>query len=945
MLDSISHYRIEAELGRGGMGVVYRAVDRKLGRPVAIKMLPAVDAEDSERHLRLVREAQAASALNHPNIVTIHEIGEETGRTFIVMELVDGQPLSERIGAAATGLPVGDVLRFGVEITSALAAAHGHGIVHRDIKPANIVVTRDGRAKVLDFGLARVGRREASDSTITGLATRPGTLLGTLAYMSPEQAEGRTADARSDVFSLGAVLYEMLTGRRPFASTSDVGLLTAILRDDPPPLRSVRPDVPPALAAIVSRALSKAPAERYPDAVALHADLVRVQAALVRPGEPVWRRPVILLPVALLLVSVLGFAAWQTMQFRRAEAVRTSDLPEIERLQFTDESLEAVRLAKNAERFAHADVARIRQGWFPFDTTTDPEGAHVSIRNYADLDGEWEPLGDTPIRDVFLPQGLYRIRITKPGYVTTERSYEAGWPTIRLVAEHEAEAGMVRIDGGTFGIGVTTPAPLSEFWLSAFEVTNREFKRFVDDGGYTKPEYWKEPFRDRGRVLTLAEATARFRDATDRPGPSTWELGSYPEGQDEYPVGGISWFEASAYAVYAGRRLPTLYHWLKASGIDHVFSDMLRLGRFDSRGPLAVGVSQSVGPWGAYDMAGNIKEWCVNEAGGTGLRYIVGGGWNEPHYRFREPEARDPWTREATFGVRLMKSTREDREAAAPVAHVYGDPKSLVPASDEQFALIRGFYTHDETPLDVRVEDVDTASPHWVKERVSYAASYGGERITAYLFLPKHATPPYQTVVLFPSSYARVITTSQALDVASFDFIVRSGRALLYPVYYGTYERQRREAPGLAAARDRNLAWARDFFQSVDFVESRADLDRDRIAYYSLSLGAFFGPIPLALEPRIKAAVLAAGGLRFTPVPELQTANFMPRVKMPVLLINGRDDFAVPPEARERFLELLGTPPADKKLVELDGGHVPSDMRGFYREVLNWFDKYLGTVK
>jgi formylglycine-generating enzyme required for sulfatase activity/dienelactone hydrolase/predicted Ser/Thr protein kinase len=943
MQGTISHYRIEGELGQGGMGVVYRAVDTKLGRPVAIKMLPGLAADDAERYQRFVREAQAASALNHPNIVTIYEIGEAEGRTFIAMELVDGRTLKEILADRSAGMPVPEALHVAEGIAAALAVAHTHGIVHRDIKPANVVITPDGRAKVLDFGLAKVTPRSADDLTITGM-TRPGTVLGTVAYMSPEQAEGKPVDARTDVFSLGAVLYEMLTGRRPFAGSSDAALVSAILKDDPPPLTALRPDVPPGVIALVTRALAKDPSARQADGTALRVELAAIEAALRRPTVPAWRRPAIAIPIALVLFALAAFGGWQTVQARRLETVRQRDIPEIERLQFTDDSLRAVRIAGDAERIAPREIARVREGWFPFDTTTTPEGAEVSIRNYVDLEGPWHPVGLTPVRGVSLPQGLYRIRLSKPGYVPLELSYSAGMPPIPLTPESAAEGGMVFVPGGPFSIGVADSVTLPDFWIDKLEVTNREFKAFVDAGGYRDQTYWQESFRDGPRTLSFAEAMTRFRDATDRPGPATWEFGTYPEGTDGYPVGGISWYEAAAYAVFAKKSLPTIYHWYRASGVDLVFSDMLRLSQSDAKGPARVGSRQGVGPFGAVDMAGNIKEWCRNEAGTTGLRYILGGGWNEPVYRFRESEARDAWRRDVTFGVRLMKSPAVEA-AARPVTHVYGDPKSLVPVPDDQFALLRAFYNYDRTPLNATVEARDDSSQHWVKERVTFDAAYGGERVPAYLFLPKNAQPPFQTVILFPSSYAREVSSSDLLDVASFDFIIRSGRALLYPVYYGTFERRRPEAPGVGAARDRNVNWAKDFFRAVDYLETRPELDKTRFAYYSLSLGAFFGPIPVSLEPRIKVAVFAAGGLRFTRQPEMQTANFMPRVTVPVLLVNGKDDFAVPPEARARFLELLGTPPDKKRAVALDGGHVPSDMRGFYREVLNWFDAHLGPVR
>ena len=258
---------------------------------------------------------------------------------------------------------------------------------------------------------------------------------------------------------------------------------------------------------------------------------------------------------------------------------------------------------------------------------------------------------------------------------------------------------------------------------------------------------------------------------------------------------------------------------------------------------------------------------------------------------------------------------------------------------------IAAFTSTDRTPLNVRVEDVDESSPYWRKETVSFDAAYGSERVPANLFIPRNGTPPYQTVVVFPSVYALNATSSQLLDYSRFDFLMRSGRAVLYPVYQGTYERRRGPIKGESDRRDWHVQMAKDFFRSVDYLAERQDVDKARLGYYSLSLGAYFGPIPVALEPRIKAAIFASGGLVFNLAPEIQPANFAPHVKVPVLMVNGKDDFQAPAAARLRLFELLGTPPEHKKLVVLEGGHVPNDFNGLVREALDWLDKYLGPVK
>ena len=238
-----------------------------------------------------------------------------------------------------------------------------------------------------------------------------------------------------------------------------------------------------------------------------------------------------------------------------------------------------------------------------------------------------------------------------------------------------------------------------------------------------------------------------------------------------------------------------------------------------------------------------------------------------------------------------------------------------------------------------------TIRPYWRKETVSFAAAYGNQRVPAYLFLPKNATPPYQTIVLFPSAYGRAVPSSKTLDLFTFEFLIRSGRALLYPVYQGTFERRGNVQPGRTGLRDMQIQWAKDFFRAVDYLETRSDIDKTKLGYYSLSMGAFFGPIPVALEPRIKVAVFAAGGMRYLNPPETLPPNFAPRVTVPVLLVNGKDDFSASPAELRRLYDLLGTKPPLKKAIVLEGGHVPQDMLGHFREVLTWFDTHLGSVR
>jgi dienelactone hydrolase len=400
-----------------------------------------------------------------------------------------------------------------------------------------------------------------------------------------------------------------------------------------------------------------------------------------------------------------------------------------------------------------------------------------------------------------------------------------------------------------------------------------------------------------------------------------------------------------AYAEFAGKQLPAVYHWWNAAS-PSLYSDILAFSNYGGTGPAPTGSHAGIGPFGTYDMAGNVKEWCRNEH--DGQHYILGGGWNEPVYMYDNLDARPPFDRSPANGFRCVKYLQPPSEALlGDFVSARRDYRNEKPVSDQLFRIYKSMYAYDPSDLKPVIESTDDSSPYWREEKISFNAAYGNERVMAYLFLPKTSTPPFQTIVYFPYGAAQAMESSKSGGTKWVDYIPRSGRALLIPIYKGTWERRPQILlRGPNVYRDLIIAEAKDFRRSLDYLETRTDIDHNRLGYYGISLGARLSSIMTADEPRIKAiAVVGAGLSAVKRLPEVDEINFLSHVKAPLLMVNGRDDFHYPLDTVQNpMFKLLGTPEKDKRHALVDGGHI-ADLRSCIRETLDWFDRYLGPVR
>jgi dienelactone hydrolase len=598
---------------------------------------------------------------------------------------------------------------------------------------------------------------------------------------------------------------------------------------------------------------------------------------------------------------------------------------------------------------------------------SEPAGAKVFRQAYNAPMDDWQELGITPLTDIHFPYGLSRLRFELDGYRPLLRALggaHLNWAELgpidpdillvgpevfRLDAADTLPPDMVRVPGFTFSDG-QDKLEVRDFFIGRFEVTNAEFKEFVDAGGYDRPELW-DPIVMDGHTVPWEQAMRLFLDRTGQPGPSTWEAGDYRDGEGNVPVSGVSWYEAAAYARFAGRELPTTHHWQQALA-NSMFPWLLPASNFAGQGPRPVAQSRAMSHVGAFDLTGNAREWTASAIGDE--RIILGGSWHDPYYIAGTNDASAPPSdRSPGNGIRLVITNDEPSVAArlrvpihARTTVTTGAPQQ--PVSEAVHAAFARVFDYRRGPLDDSLE-AEHRTRVWVRERVSFDAGYGTERVLLHLYLPTNASPPYQTVVYWPGWDTFALDDIDEYFAKQVDFIVKRGRALAFPVYRGTFERQvgnRRARPAFNTAeyRDNAIETVKELRRTIDYLETRPDIDARALAFFGYSWGGVNGPIALAHEPRLRTAIIDIGLLPpMSATPEVDPSNVLPRVRQPTLMLSGEFDHIVPVENARRYFELIGAPAADKRHVIAIGGHfIPRDL--LIRETLDWLDKHLGPV-
>ena len=705
--------------------------------------------------------------------------------------------------------------------------------------------------------------------------------------------------------------------------------------------------------------------------------------SLARPKKKLATVPTVVVFLVFIAAAVLVYNYLDNRALIREAEARLVDLQELVDESWRDYAQPFYLGQELKETIPENPVLNdlIEQSSVRINVTSEPSGAEVFVKLYNQPEAEWQALGVTPIESAQVPITFFRWKLVKDGYEPVEAAaftFESANPSklqrsvMRVGQDFHRDLDeigtlpedMTRVAGDSLPFGRIT-----DFFIDKYEVTNAAYLQFLNAGGYTNLDYWSALIGDLQDSSKAAPAMAMFVDKSGTPGPSSWENGTYPEGEGNHPVTGVSWYEASAYASYVGKVLPTQFHWGLARGEATRVIRWPQLGgnalfapfnNFDGDAPEPVGTNPGITSFGAYDMPGNVREWCLNES--SQGRWMRGGSYGDNPYMFGSPSQADPMDRSVRNGFRC--AVYPEPESIPEIAFMWSENNAPVPfpipplpepVTEEVFESFREFYAYDPTELNAEILRTSQNPRGWTLELVEVDAGYPDERVPMYLFTPSNAAPPYQTIVYGPGSGVFWQESSENIEDyyefrAFLDFFVKSGRAVVFPVVKGSFERRTPSSPFLhmgAPTRDYTAlitSVVKDYRRCLDYMETREDFNMEKVAFYGMSWGPRLGFVLSAIEPRIKLNLFYAGGVVPIGRPEVNEALFAPRVTAPTLMLNGRFDsiFRLDHEIRSMF-ELLGTPEEHKNLVLVESDHLaPRPI--LVRETLAWLDEYFGQV-
>ena len=1018
-LPDIPGYSLLRKIGEGGMGMVYLAEQvEPIRRKVALKLLRTAQF-DQQAVERFESECRYMATLHHPNIAAVYSAGSTTtGQPFVTMEWIDGIPITRYCDDHQ--MTIKARLQLFQQVCHGVQHAHYRGIIHRDLKPSNILVTEYNHEpvpKIIDFGVAKMHDwGPQSENPLT----QADQIIGTLQYMSPEQAGAKqqNVDTRSDIYTLGVILHELLGGEIPLAHEFEIAEILeehlAVTRERVPPrlsrvihssenlqqIADNRQATPNSLCKqleqelewIVAKPLEKDPDNRYATAKSFSDDIERLQNNLPIQAQPpsIIRRTklfvrrckyqVIAFLVTLAMAIVLSLTGLvlyiqsterrhQKLQLaktsielkksqeqaKQLQQAREIVAPKIRELINDQQTVIAYQMIQALDPRIKADaVFEEIMNDLMLTTSFDklPADTCIKIRDAGSEKDQWMTLGRTPLTNIKLPRGPIRIRFEKTGYVSRDlqlkvpRAFDTS-ACGYLVPNEALPAGMVWI----YNNEEKDELPLGEFWIDRFEVSNEDYQTFVDAGGYQDPSFWQGiHFEQKGETIPWQQAMKSFTDLTGKRGPAGWKNSHYPNGKSTYPVGGVSWFEACAYAKFRSKHLPTLHHWKWAADSDQP-GIMAAAGNFLSAGPTPCGTMTGVGRFDALDLAGNVREWCLT-SDDEGKRYNLGGDWNAPHYSFTESFSTSPWDRSMENGFRCIRYPEGSEPLAELLASV-AKPKSLdLGPNREPFQSLRAMYLYDhDLPLRPIIGSANTVAGanNQVRHDVAeITAPYNNERFKVHLLIPNDAAGKMETIIFVPGVTAwengRELKLENEPHVSLLKRLADSGRIVCFPVYQGTYERWSGSTLGQQfentpiRARDNYIAVTKDGSRVVDYLLTRNDVDPKRLVYFGLSQGALRGPMALATDTRYRAAVLLSGGYtKWTKRPPvIQAYHFTPEVKQPILMMNGTSDqvFPVATSQKPMFTD-LGSP--QKKHILFSAHHIINAHEVFHT-MTQWLD-------